>query len=632
MGRRSASGKKPRKGKGRGSGSRPPVRRRRRTETRLAERFREAVLAHRFGRLATAEAGYREVLAAHAEFPGAALNYALLARSTGRLRLALDLARQAVANQPAEPSAHLTLANLLLEWERVHEAEAAYRTVLRLDPGHVDARFNLGQALLQSGEPEAAAVEFRRLMEQEPRDPHFHTGLGDALVSMGRLREAVEAHRQALALVPNEPNALTGLGLAHMDAGEFEEAARCYRRVIDDRPDRVHVWLEYSKTRRFTHSDRAEIEEATRLAQRLEEDTKPGSGPGAKCGDLYFALGKMYDDLGEYDSAFEHYRRGNEILRELRPFDPDGLDRLVETIETRFGEAWFDRVRGWGDPSARPIFIVGMPRSGTSLVEQILASHPEVHGAGELIRIPNLARRFLPADGSSGVSAAAASVPAPDLSPGPGGGSSPASEVGADAEGGIERAHVQAAARDYLDYVAARAGGRVARVTDKLPDNYHHLGFIAALFPNARIVHVRRGPADVCVSNYLVRFRHGHAYSYDLAALAHQHRAYERLMRHWGKVLPAAGVRPVREQSYEALAESLESESRALVDFCGLDWSERCLAFHRTERPVHTASGWQVRQPVYRRSVGRWRNYERHLGPLLTGLRRDGAIGRREET
>lgn len=611
MGRRSGGRAKPRKRQGRGSGAHPPVRPRPRTEARLAERFRQSALDHRAGRFATAEAGYREVLAARPGFPGAALNYALLARSTGRLGFALDLARQAVAGRPEDPSAHGTLGNLLQENEQAHEAIAAYRTALRLDPDNAGTRFNLGQALILAGEPEAAAAEFRRLMEQAPADPHFHTGLGDALVEAGRLQEALGAHRRALALSPDDPYALAGLGLALVAAGEFEEAARCYRPLIaDGRLERAHVWLEYVKTRRFTPSDRKEIEDAEWAAARLEEDADPDSGPAPKCGDVHFALGKMYDDLGEYDPAFEHYRRGNEILRRHRPFDPDGPDRLVETIETRFDEAWFDRVRGWGDPSARPVFIVGMPRSGTSLVEQILASHPEVYGAGELVRIPALARRFLPPDGGSG---------APPASP-------------AAAEAGIERADVQAAARGYLDYVAARANGGAVRVTDKLPENYHHLGFIAALFPNARIVHVHRGPVDVCVSNYLVRFRHGHAYSYDLAALAHQHRAYMRIMRHWRKVLPAAGVRPVREQSYEALVDSLESESRALVDFCGLDWNDRCLAFHRTERSVHTASGWQVRQPVYRRSVGRWRSYERHLGPLLTGLRRDGALEPREET
>ena len=585
MGRKSAR-TKPRKGKT--PGARHTVRLRPKVAARLAERFRQAVLAHRAGQLVAAEAGYREVLSAAPGFPGVALNYALLARSTGRVGLALDLARRAVAGQPDEPTAHTTLGNLLLEQERTREAVASYRIALELDPGHVNARFNLGNALRRSGEPESAVTEFDQLVERFPEDFELRISLGGALLDAGRPRDAMKAHERALALSPDNPDALTELGLAHVDAGEFEDAGRCYRRVIDGSPKHPHVWLNYSKTRRFDPSDRAEIEAAERVAKRLDAET----APGPECGDVHFALGKMYDDLREYDLAFDHYRRGNEILRRHTPFDPGELGRLVEEIEAGFGEAWFDRVRGWGDPSPRPIFIVGMPRSGTTLVEQILATHPQVHGAGELIRIPNIAQRLLATECSSLPATAAA----------------------------LERTDLAAAARDYLDYTRARAGD-AARVTDKLPENYHHLGFIASMLPNARIVHVHRDPMDVCVSNYLVRFQRGHAYSYDFESLGCEYRAYERLMRHWRAVLPS----PVHEQSYESLVESLESESRRLIDFCGLDWDDRCLDFHRTERSVHTASGWQVRQPIYRSSVQRWRNYERHLGPLREALRRDGA-------
>ncbi len=582
MGRRSTRSKAR---KGKSPRTRNPARLRPGAAARLAERFRVASLDHRAGRLASAEAGYREVLAAAPEFPGAALNYALLARSSGRLGLALDLARRAVESEPREAPAHATLGNLLLEEDRVQDAIAAYRIALELDPGHANARFNLADALRRSGEPEAAVAELRRLVERYPEEPDFRIDLGGALLDSGRPREAMEALERALALSPDHPDALTELGRAHVDAGEFEAAGHCYRLVIDGSPDHHHVWLNYSKTRRFAAADRPEIEKAEQAAERLDAR----STPGPECGGVHFALGKMYDDLGEYDRAFEHFRRGNEIVKRHTPFDSGGLERLVENLEGGFDEAWFNRTRGWGDPSPRPIFIVGMPRSGTTLVEQILASHPEVHGAGELIRIPNLAKRLL-GSGSSGLPAALAA---------------------------LERAALEAAARNYLDYLAARAPS-AARTTDKLPENYHHLGLIVAMLPNARIVHVNRDPLDVCVSNYLVRYRWGHAWSYDFASLACEYRAYERLMRHWRAVLPS----PVLEQSYESLVASVESESRRLVEFCGLEWDERCLGFHLTERSVRTASGWQVRQPIYRRSVQRWRNYERHLGPLRDALRR----------
>ena len=577
---------KARKARGRGA-ERSSPRLRPKAAARLAERLRQATLDHRTGRLAAAEAGYREVLAAAPGFPGAALNYALLARASGRLDLALELAARAVGSQPREAAAHATLGNLLLEKERTAEAVEVLSAALRFDPGHENARFNLGYGLRRIGEPEAAAAEFRRLVERSPGDAGHWIGLGGALLEAARPRDALDAFERARALAPDDPEVLTELGVAHVDTGDFDAARRCYRRVIDTTPGDGGVWLNYAKTRRFADTDRAEIEEAERAVAPLDAAPEPGKG----CGDLHFALGKMHDDLGDHDRAFDHFRRGNEILRRHVPFDPGDAGRLVEAMEARYDTAWFERVREWGDPSPRPVFIVGMPRSGTTLVEQILASHPEVHGAGELIRVPNLARRLGAAPGG-----------------GPGAGAA-----------GPGKAELEAAARDYLGYLEAR--NRTAlRVTDKLPENWHHLGFIASILPGARIVHVRRDPMDVCVSNFVVRFGQGHGWSFGFDSLAAEYRAYERLMAHWRAVLPA----PMHEISYERLIEALEEESRRLVAFCGLDWDERCLEFHRTERAVHTASGWQVRQPVYRRSVGRWRNYERHLEPLREALRSRG--------
>ena len=581
--------------KGRSERARPPARLRPGAAARLAERFRVAGLDHRAGRLAAAEAGYREVLEAAPGYPAAERNYALLARSTGRLDLAHQLAERAVASDPRDPAAHATLGNLLLEMERAAEAVDAYSAALRLDSGHVNARFNLGYALRRMGEPEAAVAEFRRLTERFPDDAGHWIGLGGALLEAARPRDALDVLARALALSPDDPEVLTELGIAHVDAGEFEAARGCYRRVIAARPDDGRGWLNYSKTRRFAASDGTEIEEAERAAARL--DAAPA--PGVECGDLHFALGKMHDDLADYDRAFEHFRRGNEILRRHLPHDPGEAQRRAEEMEARYDASWFEGLRGAGDPSPRPVFIVGMPRSGTTLVEQILASHPAVHGAGELIRLPNIARRLLARGGGGG-----------------GAGARP-----------LAKADLEAAARDYLAYIGARAdagaaagAGAALRVTDKLPENYHHLGLIASILPNARIVHVRRDAMDVCVSNYVVRFGQGHAWSFGFESLAGEYHAYERLMRHWRAVLPS----PVHEISYERLTASLEAQSRKLVAFCGLDWDPGCLEFHRTERAVHTASGWQVRQRVYRRSVGRWRNYERHLEPLRAALRSRG--------
>ena len=583
MGRRTEGRKSRKEGRPR---TRPPGRLRPRAAARLAARLQQAALDHRAGRFAAAEAGYREVLDAAPDYPGAARNYALLARSTGRLDLALHLAERAVASEPGEPSAHATLGSVFLETERTSEAIDALAAALALDPGHLNARFNLGYALRRRGEPEAAAAEFRRLTERYPDDAGHWIGLGGALLEAARPRDAMEAFERALALVPDDPDVLNELGLAHVDVGEFEAAARCYRRVIDRSPGQAHVWLNYTKTRRFAGSGRAEIEAAERVAERLDREADP---PRVRRRPL---------------RARQDARRP----RRLRP-----CVRALPSGERDPPAAHALRPPGDGAtrPGPRDAVRRGVVRTGAGLGRPFSAAH--LHRRHAAFR--HYPRRADPCNPSRGPRRGRAH-PHPQ----------PRAKARRDGRGRRRgrggppgKAELQAAARDYLGYIKTRAGGAL-RVTDKLPENFQHLGLIASILPNARIVHVGRDPMDVCVSNYVVRFGRGHGWSYDFDALASELGAHERLMRHWRTVLPS----PVHELSYERLTASFEAESRRLLDLCGLDWDERCLEFHRTERAVHTASGWQVRQPVYRRSVGRWRNYERHLAPLRAALRSHG--------
>jgi hypothetical protein len=269
-------------------------------------------------------------------------------------------------------------------------------------------------------------------------------------------------------------------------------------------------------------------------------------------------------------------------------FDPcahqAGVDQLIRT----FDAVYFRRVRGFGISSELPLFIVGMPRSGTTLVEQIVASHPQVFGAGELRDVERIALSLAAHLGNDvGYPSCLAKAPAEA---------------------------VRAMAERHLHRLTALAGGSV-RIVDKMPTNYLHLGLIATLFPQARIIHCRRGPLDTCVSCYFSYFR-GLPFAWDLEELGRYHRSYDSLMAHWKAVLPL----PVLDVSYEELVDNQEAISRRLMEFCGLDWDERCLAFHETPRPVHTASTMQVRQPIYKSSVGRWRRYEAHLQPLVRAL------------
>jgi len=341
--------------------------------------------------------------------------------------------------------------------------------------------------------------------------------------------------------------------------------------------------LNMSRARRFSEADLPEI---SRLEGLLLE---PDIAEEARI-NLHFALGKMFDDCKRYDKAFEHFREANRFKRQRVHFDPEHFNRWVARIQNVCTPKFFERFAGVGDPSERPVFIVGMPRSGTTLVEQILASHPRVHGAGELTTIFDIVCA-LEHPGADGVK-----YP----------------EVIAT----LDDAELQRSVRRYLDTLQ-EIDPQAARVTDKLPSNFFHLGFIAAMFPRAHLIHCRRDAMDTCLSNFVQMFAEGHYYSYDLSDVAVYYRGYEQIMAHWREVLPI----PMYEVQYEELVGNQERISRELVDHAGLEWDDRCLAFHETRRAVRTASNWQVRQPIYKTARKRWKNYGKNLAQLKSDLR-----------
>jgi hypothetical protein len=303
----------------------------------------------------------------------------------------------------------------------------------------------------------------------------------------------------------------------------------------------------------------------------------------------HFALGKVYDRAGEYATAFDHYRTANDLKAEVVSYDRAAAERFVDQIIATCNEAFFERFAGIGNPSDRPIFIVGMPRSGTTLTEQILASHPRVAAGGELSEISQLVRRLAQRRGRPTPIGQTLQLLAPD---------------DGEALGGL-----------YLRALA-EIDTEADRVTDKMPGNFNHLGLMAVLFPQASFIHCRRHPLDTCLSCYFQNFTNGQFFSYRLEDLGHSYRQYRRLIDHWQRVLP----QPLQEARYEDVVEDLPARARELVAHCDLEWDERCLAFHRTERVVQTASKLQVRQPIYRSSLARWQRYEPFLGPLKESL------------
>jgi Flp pilus assembly protein TadD len=623
----------------------------------IPERMKQALAHHQAGRQAEAEAIYRAVLLEEPRQPHALHLLGVIAHQAGRHREAVDLigralaaggphpvfhsnlsavylalrqfeeavihAREALRLNPSFADAHNNLGVALRELGRLVEAEAAFRGALHCNPRHADARSNLGAALHRQGRlPEALAV-LREAVRLAPLHAQTHNDLGGVLLARGDTEEAASYLREALRLDPACSDAHNNLGVALRDLGRIDEAMGHFREVLRLKPDSPTARNNIGFTleaQGHPGEALAEFQEALRLEPnnsmallalsalsladhydftddelgRLAILAARPDLPGDERSRVHFALARAKDRAGAHDEAFTHYRRGNELRKAAAAlsgftYDPAAHRRLVDQLAAVFTPDWFEQTRSFGSESEVPVFVVGMMRSGTTLAEQILASHPQVFGAGELSEVGRL------------VGALPALVPGGRAYP--------------ECLDALDAATARSLAERHLRRLG-ELGGAAARVIDKQPFNFQHLGLIATLFPRARIVHCRRDPIDTCVSCFVQYFGKPHPFALDLTHLGHYYREYERLMAHWRRVLPV----PVFELRYEELTADQEAVSRRLVEFCGLEWDERCLRFHETRRPVRTASTLQVRRPMYRTSVGRWKRYESHLGPLLEAM------------
>lgn len=548
-------------------------------------------------------------------FPEALTNLARVQRVAGAPAAAADLARRAIALDPGLAEAHLQLGRALIDlgddaaavtplcqatvldpkladaWlhlgvaqMRTHDPRSAANSLVvaqALDPERADAMINLGLALSALDRLDEAADWLAKAVTRAPENPAAHAASAVLANRRGNPLESNVACRHALELAPGRIDIWLLLGSNLAALGRFAEAEACWRKVLAVHPASASVQRGLAGIGRDAES----AAETARLRAMLDDAATPLAERIA----AGFAAGSMFDRKADYDAAFAAFEGANRLvhaslLKAGRPFDFDMLRRYVDWTISAFPRDGFAATADWGDPSDLPVFIVGMPRSGTSLVEQIAASHHQVFGAGERKDIGDIIR--------------ALSGPYTQRSP---------AEWTRDA--------VRSAASRHVARLQALGGG-ATRVIDKLPDNNQVLGQIAVLFPNARVIVCRRDLRDVCLSCYFQHFADGMAWTSKQADLAARARQIERLMKHWRAVLPLRMI----EIDYETLVADLEGESRRLIAFLGLEWDPNCLAFDTTERLVTTASYWQVRQPLYKSSVGRWRNYRRHLGPLLHGL------------
>jgi len=569
---------------------------------------------HQAGRLKEAERLYRQILEVQPANVDALHLLGVVALQCGHAAGAVELIGKAIALNPHQADFFDHLGAALLALGRWDEAVANLREAIRLNPDYAEAHNNLGCALEPLGRLDEAADCYRRALALKPRYPDAQNNLGNILRKQGRLSEAVELYQAALKTDPGNAAAWNSLGNARreqgnledaracfqraleinpryadahnnlgflLDAlGRFEEATACYRQAIAINPAHAKAYMNLGRLKRYGDADRDEI---ARMEQLLAE----GRLLRESRVDLHFALGKIYDDCGQWRRAFEHYEQANRLV-DVR-FDEDGFVAYVDQMIAAYSGPWLAEKSQIGRESELPVFIVGMPRSGTSLIEQILSAHPAVFGAGELSHIAKLSSDVASELGST--------QPYPSC----------IGEITPDTAARL--------ADRYLDVIRG-LGGEANRITDKMPTNFLHLGLIALLFPRAKIIHCRRHPLDTCLSCYFQDFVYRAGYAYDLRLLGVYYRQYARLMDHWLSVLPMR----IFELDYEDLTGRQEELTRRLVEYCGLDWDARCLRFQENPRAVRTVSSWQVRQPIYRRSVGRWKNYEEFLGPLKEAL------------
>ena len=537
----------------------------------------------RLGRTEEAAAKYRAALAADPDFAEASYGLGRLLARGNRLEEAVRCFLQALDVDADYIEARVALGNALSRLQRDEEALAAFQQVLAAEPGHTAAHTGIAAVLDRKRRHAEAIDHYRVALNADPDNVDALGGMSGAMKNIGRHDEALAMARKLLALRPDFPRAAALLGSVLAEIGAMDEALTHLRRAValaPEQPEFAYHLVQLAKVRR---GDPAldTLEAVLRRADAL---------PVRDRSLLHFALAKACDDLGERDRGFTHLLTGNALKRAETAYDEAATLRAMEHIARVFTAELIAQRRELGDPSHLPVFIVGMPRSGTTLVEQTLASHAAVFGAGERSELSQLI------------------------------GSLSAERLGAgrfpEAVWTMTGERFRQMGAAYLAALRPLAPG-AARITDKMPLNFLHVGMIHLILPQARIVHCVRDPVDTCLSCFSKLFAGEQPFAYDLAELGRFYHAYRRLMAHWRTVLPP-GV--MLEVAYEAMVEDFPEQAHRLVAHCGLDWDPACLEFYKTSRPVHTASMTQVRQPIYRSSVGRWRPDGTLLQPLLTAL------------
>ncbi len=526
---------------------------------------------------------YQRAVTQKANYAEAYNNMATALRDAEDFELAEHAYRKAIGLKPSYIEAHNNLSILLLHKDRTDEALRVLGDALKLDERNVSTLLNVAKVQLKRGAHAVAEQAARLALDADPEKAETYCVLAQIYHELDRHAEALGFLEQAIKLDPEAADLHSFHGVVLKSVGRLDDARAELRKALELNPDLYGAYSNLNDLETFKADDAL-------LAQMKDILAKAENPKSERYLPIHFTLAKALEDTGEYKLALEHYAIGAKLRRAQLKYDEAETFSFFDQIKATFSRETFEN-RAWpGDPSNVPVFIVGMPRSGSTLVEQVISSHPKTYGAGEikvLNRVLGALRDRFP------------SIP-----------KYPAMVAA------LEPDHFQQVARSYLEEVQRDAGG-AARVTDKLLTNFFFIGIINLLFPNAKIIHTRRNPVDTCLSTYTKLFKDDMPHSYDFGELGRYYRHYEDLMKFWEGVLPAGVMHTV---DYELMIDDLETNARALIGHIGLDWDDACLSFHTSTRPVKTASVVQVRKPVYKTSVERWKRYGDGLAPLLEAL------------
>lgn len=529
-------------------------------------------------------ADFDRALAIDPNFVSALVNRARALAELEQFDAGLAAVERALTLQPGNALAWFARGKILKDIERQEEALDAFSRAVAIQPSLAEARLGMGQSYIVLKRPQDAVATFENLIVAKPDNADAWHGYAEALTELGQIDKAMEAYQKAVALKPDHAPAYGGMAGLLLAVGRMDEANEAYRKAVALDP------IFYSglvSAKKFNAADVAAMEAHTADASIRRSKHRRML--------LDFALGAAHADSGDHRRAFRHFLEGNAAKRSMIDYREAETFADFDRIEKVFTPDLIAAKSGLGIASHQPIFIIGMPRSGSTLVEQILASHPAVAGAGE---VPAFARATIETT-TRAQDLQISKALYPDFVP------------------HLDGQMLTAIGDNYLKRLAALATSGKERITDKLLGNFLQAGLLHLVFPNAAILHTVRNPLDTCVSCFSIMFRDRVNYSYDLGELGRYYTRYRRLMAHWHRILPPGRILDVQ---YEDVVADLEGQARRILAHCGLPWDERCLAFHKTDRTVRTASVAQVRQPIYKRSVSRWRAYEEFLGPLMKEL------------